>query len=130
MLSTIKLHTKNGWSLGDLVEGQPLRLILDLKPSSRAAAVPPEPGCLPRPPPSADVPASVRGAGAEDSSEESEEERIPSPARLQSAGKGRVAKEEPERTAALVAKQVREAVDDGGRPNKKSRGASPPKVHA
>ena len=33
MLSTIKLHVKNGWArLGDEVEGQPLQLILDLVP--------------------------------------------------------------------------------------------------
>ena len=33
MLSTIKLHAKNGWALlGDMVEGQPLQLVLDLVP--------------------------------------------------------------------------------------------------
>ena len=40
MLSMINQHTQNGWSMGDPVEGQPLKLVLDLMPSSRAATAP------------------------------------------------------------------------------------------
>ena len=115
MLSTIKLHAKNGWALGDLVEGQPLELVLDLVPSTRAAATPK--ASRHRAPPTAAAAATsaaaVGSAADEGSSDEGEEEGTPSQPQPESAVKEEaevVVKEEapavprPQRRAAAVSR--------------------------
>lgn len=112
MLSVIKLHAKNGWTLGDLVEGQPLELVLDLMPSARASATPKAPRHR-APPTATAVAAADGGAGAEASSEEGEEEGSPSQPQPECAIKEEeevVVKEEapavprPQRRAAAVSR--------------------------
>ena len=100
MLSTIKLHAKNGWALlGDVVEGQPLQLILDLVPNSRVATAPTAPQ------PCASPATSTSDGGVGEEEEESEEEGTPP-------------SQPPPESA------FKEGIDDGGPSSRRLRGAT------